>query len=56
MLLIAFLFNILIFIVTARRYRGGGGGRGAGVGKVTETFGKGVASLIKDIKTGNWGG
>ncbi len=57
MLLLAFLFNILAFTVTcARRYRGGGSGRGAGVGRVTETFGKGVASLIKDIKTGNWGG
>ncbi len=50
MINLIFLFNFLITIISCRRRYRGGGGRGAGIGRVTKTFGKGVASLIKDIK------
>jgi hypothetical protein len=55
MLLYLFILNCLAAISSCRRRYRGGGKAGAGMGKVTETFGKGVASLIKDIKEGTWG-
>jgi hypothetical protein len=54
MLIITLLFNFL-FLLTESRRRYRSGGRAAGINKVTETFGKGVAALIKDVKEGTWG-
>jgi hypothetical protein len=54
MLIITLLFNFL-FLLTESRRRYRAGGRAAGINKVTETFGKGVAALIKDVKEGTWG-
>ena len=50
MLIITLLINFLLVIGESRRQYRASGGRAAGVGKVTRTFGKGVAALIKDIK------
>jgi hypothetical protein len=55
MILLTLLFNCILVITDCRRRYGGRGGSGAGVGKVTKAFGNGVATLLKDIKSGNFG-
>ena len=42
--------NFLIIWTSCRKRFSGGGGRSAGLGKVTKTFGQGMATLIKGIK------
>jgi hypothetical protein len=54
MIIHVLLLNLLIFISQCRR-KFGGGSRAAGIGKVTRTFGQGMATLIKDLKEGTIG-
>lgn len=52
MIIHVLLLNLFIFISQCRRKFGGGGSRSAGIGKVTRTFGQGMATLIKELKEG----
>lgn len=54
MLFNVLLLNFIIFIAECKR-KFGGGSRAAGIGKMTRTFGQGMATLIKDIKEGTFG-
>ena len=54
MIINVLLLNLFVFISQCRR-KLGGGSRSAGIGKVTRTFGQGMATLIKDIKDGAFG-
>jgi hypothetical protein len=44
------LINLLFLLASPRKRFSGGSGRNAGLGKMTKTFGQGMATLIKDIK------